>query len=144
MKTGAPLEFTAIRSIAATPAEVWQAITDPAQVSQYHLAPLRTMELHPGGKVRYGTDEQEMISGKVLEVVPERKLVHTFRFAPTLEGTRDDPESTVSYHLEAGDGETRLLLVHSGFPEENQTYANISGGWPHLLDALKAFVERGR
>jgi uncharacterized protein YndB with AHSA1/START domain len=118
-------------TLAASPEAVWRAIIDPALVAEYHLAPLRVLELRPGGVISYGTKREEMILGKVVEFEVHRRLVHTFRFGPSQPGTAKDPETTVSY----------LTLTHSGFPSENQTYANISNGWPYILDAMEAILD---
>lgn len=125
----------------AAPSKVWEALVDPEKVAQYHLAPLREIELREGGRIAYGTESDEMIVGRVLRVEIGRRLDHTFRFHPNQEGTKNDTETVVSYVIEAGSDGTVLTLLHSGFVEENQTYANICGGWPFILDALKAFVE---
>lgn len=136
------LTYTTTLTLATPPARVWQALTDPAQAAQYHLAPLRQLDLHEGGKISYGTDAVEMITGEITRLIPAQQLDHTFRFAPSQQGTKDDPETLVSYRLEEINGGTKLILTHSGFPYENQTYTNISGGWPFILDALKTFVEK--
>ena len=133
--------FTIARSLAASPAAIWQALIDPAQVVEYHLAPLTVLDLRSGGEITYGTEEGAMITGQILDFVPGQQLVHTFRFSAALEGTGNDPETTVSYLIEADADGAILTLTHTGFPKQNQTYVNISGGWPHILDALKAFVE---
>ena len=53
------VEFTATLSIAAAPAQTWQAIVDPLLASQYHWAPLRILEPARGGRISYGTEETE-------------------------------------------------------------------------------------
>jgi uncharacterized protein YndB with AHSA1/START domain len=141
-KNMTPIDFTATRSIAATPSKVWQAIIDPSKVSQYHFAPLRVLEPTKDGKISYGTDDEEMFAGRIVDIIPNERLTHTFLFSPNQERTKNDPETTVSYLIEAKDHDTTLTLIHTGFPEENQTYANISGGWPYILDALKAFLDK--
>jgi len=137
-----PIEYRSAVSITATPNCVWRAITDPARVAEYHLAPLKLIELTEGGRIAYGTESVDMIVGKILEVIPEELLIHTFRFGDSLEGTKSDPETTVSYRITKSDEGTLLTVTHTGFPAENQTYANVSGGWPFILDGLKAAAEK--
>ncbi|MCB1233159.1 MAG: SRPBCC domain-containing protein [Verrucomicrobiae bacterium] len=124
------------------PAEaVWKAIVEPAQVEKYHFVPLRKIDLKAGGAIEYGTPEKIMISGKIVAIEPHRKLSHTFRFLGH-ENTDGDSETTVTYTLAPGtDGGTELTLIHSGFSEKNQTYENVTGGWPFLLDGLAAVAE---
>ena len=116
-------------------------MVDPGSVSRYHLAPLHEIHLVPGGVIAYGSAGNILIQGTILEVAEEARLFHTFRFSAELPGTQDDPETTVAYRLTRHDGGTLLSLVHSGFPTENQTYHNISGGWPHILEGMKTFLE---
>lgn len=139
----APLVFQSQVTLAAPPDTVWRYLTEPALVAQYHLAPLHMLELRPGGRLVYGTEIDHLITGEVLEFETTQKLVHTFRFGPAShQATVSDPDSVVNYLLTAGDqpGTTLLTLRHEGFPEENQTYANIRGGWPHILDNLAGLL----
>jgi len=135
------LIFSHSMTLAASPEAIWRAIIDPALVAEYHLAPLRVLELRPGGGISYGTKGEEMILGKVVEFEANRRLVHTFRFGPSQPGTAKDPETTVTYLIEPVGTRTKLTLTHSGFPSENQTYANISNGWPYILDAMEAILD---
>ena len=77
--------------IAAPPARVFQAISDPAQLPKwwgqsglYHVVK-STMDVRPGGKWRsdgIGADGKEFyVEGEYLEVVPPRLLVHTWKVA---------------------------------------------------------------
>jgi len=136
-----PKEFTAEIAIDAMPEEIWLALVDPERVAQYHLASLRVIELENNGQIIYGTADRDMITGRILEARPCEKLVHTFRFAPNHAGTKADPETVVSYEIRKDNDGAILILRHSGFREENQTYANIAGGWPYILENLKSFLE---
>lgn len=138
------LSFSSTVSLSATPDIVWQALTDPLQIARYHLAPLKIMESAPGGRIIYGTETAELISGKILNIVPGKLLIHTFQFVIAESKSYEDPPTIVSYQLEPTISGTRLTLNHSGFPEENQTYADISGGWPHILSSLQAFLREGQ
>lgn len=137
-------DFTKTVEIKASPAAVWDAIVNPATVGKYHLAPLKAIELHAGGRIVYGTANEDLISGMVAELEEGVLLRHTFYFRPASHaGTGSDPETMVRYEIAEVPGGVRLTLTHSGFVEENQTYANISGGWPFILDGLKEVVEKG-
>lgn len=138
-----PLDFVHEIRIAAPEEKVWSAIVTPELVGKYHLAPLRKIELRKDGVIEYGTPEQVMISGKITAIEPGTSLSHTFRFAPANHsGTTEDSETVVTYTLRKdGDG-TILKLVHSGFTEDNQTRANVTGGWPFILGEMKSFLEK--
>ncbi len=42
-----------------------------------------------------------------------------------------------------GDG-TRVHLVHAGFPDNNECYAQCVRGWQHFLESLALFATTGR
>jgi len=134
--------FTQSTLIKATPLQIWSALVDPELVAQYHLAPLRKIELKSDGQIIYGTEEEDLIIGQITDIDPTQLLTHTFRFQPNHEGTKNDPETLVTYTLKEKTEGTLLTLTHTGFPHENQTFTNISSGWPHILESLKALVEK--
>lgn len=131
-------KFEKTITLDASPDTVWRALTDPGMVKQYHFVPLMTLEQKAGGRIEYGADGKVAISGKVIACEAGKKLSHTFRFAAQ-PGTQADPETTVTYEISpAKDGAKgcSLTLTHSGFAEENQSFANVTGGWPFILDGL--------
>ena len=80
--------------IAAPPARVFQAISDPAQLPKwwgqsglYHVVK-STMDVRPGGKWRsdgIGADGKEFyVEGEYLEVEPPRLLEHTCSYSGPL------------------------------------------------------------
>ncbi|MES2660266.1 MAG: SRPBCC domain-containing protein [Verrucomicrobiota bacterium] len=120
--------------------DVWNALIQKELVDRYFLAPLVTLELEKGGKIAYGTMDSELISGTITEIDEPQKLAHTFHFAGS-----GDPDTAVCYEIEAiGDWMCALHLTHSGFIGENQTYVNISGGWPVIASSLKTLLETGK
>lgn len=136
------VDFIETVLIEASPNAVWQAIVDPASAAQYYLIPLLEIDLTPGGRIAYGTAEESLITGEVENFEPGVRLRHTFRFSRSIHGTADDPVTTVTYLLEPSPHGTMLTLVHSDFPCENQTYANIVEGWPAILHGLKNLLEK--
>lgn len=132
-------EFHYTILIAKPAADVWSALTEKKLIDQYYMVPLHTLELKKGGKVSYGVDK-EMISGTITEFEAPKTLVHTFKFAGS-----EDPETRVAYEIKAiGDAMCSLTISHSGFEAENQTFADISGGWPVIASSLKTLLETGK
>ena len=132
-------EFHYTIFIAKPAAEVWSAVTEKKKIDQYYMAPVHTLELKKGGKISYGGDS-EMITGTITEIDAPKTLVHTFKFAGS-----DDPETSVSYKIEAvGDAMCSLTISHTGFGAENQSFADITGGWPVIASSLKTFLETGQ
>ena len=137
------LEYKERVEISAPPKNVWKAITDPSIASEYYLAPLKTIELRVHGRIIYGTDDYDMIAGKVIEIIPYKLLSHTFMFdTPSHRGPKVDAETIVTYDITEKDGGSVLTLTHTGFEERNQTYANITGGWPMILNHMKVLLEK--
>lgn len=131
--------------IKAPKAAVWKALVDPATASTYFMCPLLRMGGAAGEEVAYGRAGKVLIAGKIVTYVPEATLAHTFVFDPAShKGTAGDAPSTVHYTLSEEDGITTLALRHDGFAKEDQTYANIVGGWPWILSNLKTCLETGR
>lgn len=147
--------------VAAPPARVFQAISDPAQTAQwggqkgiYKLIKCEA-DLRPGGtwiNRGIGSDGKEFsVSGKYLEVDPPRLLVLTWN--PSY---RQLPETVVRWELEPqevhglqsrGPGKigtgTLVRIRHSGFAGNAGACKDHGEGWKRVLGWMKAFVERG-
>jgi uncharacterized protein YndB with AHSA1/START domain len=118
--------------------DVWNALTQKETIDRYYMVPVREWELVAGGKISYGTTS-DMISGRFVEVQAPYKLVHTFHFV----GSKD-PETTVTYEITAiGESMCALSISHTGFETENQTFADVSSGWPVIASSMKSLLETG-
>ena len=132
-------EFRYTIFIAKPAPEVWKALTEKEIIDQYYLAPVHTLELEKGGAISYG-GETEVISGTITELVVPEELVHTFKFVGS-----DDAATKVSYTIDAfGDSVCSLTIAHTGFQKEDQSFANITGGWPIVASSLKTLLETGK
>ena len=131
-------EFTYTTYIAKPVEKVWNAITQKQLIDQYYLAPIHTLELRVGGTISYGVGK-EFIKGEITRLETNKLLTHTFNFAGD-----ESKKTVVTYSLSSVGGEVCALTVnHTGFESEDQTYANITGGWPSILSALKTLLETG-
>ncbi len=144
--------------IAAPPARVFQAISDPTQLPKwwgqtglYHVTK-STMDLRPGGKWRsdgIGADGKAFyVEGEYLEVDPPRLLVHTWigSYSPERTVVRWElvPHSVHGLHpngpKKSGTG-TLVRVRQEGFGT-NVESANAHGeGWKRVLGWLEAYVE---
>lgn len=147
--------------VAALPARVFEAITDPKQNSQwwgqkglYRLTEA-TSDVRPGGKWStsgIGDDGTKFtVSGEYLEIDPPRLLVH--RWNPSYSGLH---ETIVRWELEAqpihglqargpqrvGTG-TLVRIRHSGFAGNIEAVRSHGEGWKRVLGWMQAFVEDG-
>lgn len=146
--------------IAAPPARVFQAISDPTQLPKwwgqsglYHVTK-SSMDVRPGGKWRsegVGADGQTFyVEGEYLEVEPPRLLVHTWR------SSYDTARTVVRWELEAqtvsalhpsgpkksGTG-TRVRVTQEGFARNFASAQSHGEGWKRVLGWLEAYVEGG-
>ena len=143
--------------IAAEPAAVWRALTDPAVIGTYAYGGDAHVDLVPGGAYRVGaTPEMRtfgaaevMVEGEVLAVEPEARLVQTWR-AVWDEQIAAEPAGTLTYVLERlKHGVTKLTLTHEleDAPiTEAITRGDVpeaGGGWAFVLSDLKTLLETG-
>ncbi len=144
--------------IAAPPARVFQAISDPAQLPKwwgqtglYHVTK-STMDVRPGGKWRsdgIGADGKAFyVEGEYLEVDPPRLLVHTWigSYSPEKTVVRWElvPHSVHGLHpngpRKAGTG-TLVRVRQEGFAGNFESANSHSEGWKRVLGWLEAYVE---
>ena len=129
--------------IRATPEAIWEAITTPEFTEKYfygsriHLADDRYRGLDGEGN--------DLVNGELIELDAPHRLVHGWR-ALYDEKTASEPESRVTWEIEAKDGGVSLLTVtHDRLEGSPQTAENVSGtGWMYVLSGLKTLVETGK
>lgn len=136
--------------IAATPAQVWQAITDSEWTRQYFHTisfaeppvagqPYRTVTAS-------GTDA---VDGTVEEMTPPAPG-RPGRFVQTWHVLYDaalaaEPPGRVEWTVEeAGQNLTRVRLMHGDLAFSPLTWAHVKDGWVWILDGLKTLLETGR
>ena len=117
------------RHLAATPAEVWQLLTDPAELTGWLCAAVE-IEPRPGGTIslRFANTDTA-IHGRVLRFDAPSVLEYTWR-------TADEPESIVRFELRPTDSATgtRLLLTHTRC--DHGQAGSFAAGWHQHLDLL--------
>jgi uncharacterized protein YndB with AHSA1/START domain len=132
-------------AVKATREAVWQALTDGAVTPAYYLGFAADYDLAPGTPYRYTAGGGDVISGTVLDVEPQHRLVTTFRglWAPEVAAL---PESTVSFTLSEPfmpmPGVTILSCRHDGL-DDSETAAHLELGWVTILSGLKTLLETG-
>ena len=141
-----PGSFTAVAhaTIAAPPAEVWNALTDPAVITKYFHGTTVESDWEVGGPITWsgemgGTSYQD--KGEVLAFEPGARLQHTYWSSMT--GDPDEPEyyKTVTYELADVDGNTQVTLTQDSNPSQEAADEMVAKGWAPILDGLKRVVE---
>ena len=132
-------------NLAATPAEVWSALTDPQKTKEYFF----NCEVHSDWKV--GSDitfkgkifliKSIEMHGKITKIIPEKLLQYI------LENKSDDDKpattSTVTDELVPENGGTKLMITDDVGEGEGaeERYERSQKGWDKILEGLKEFLE---
>ena len=136
--------------IAASPDQVWAAITQSDWTRRYFHT---TSFLDPPQRGQaYRTiraDGRPAIEGVIEEMQPPTvrspgRFVQTWHilYDAALE---QEPPGRVEWTIEnAGDGLTRVRLVHGGLEQSPLTWENVKDGWVWILDSMKTLLETGR
>jgi uncharacterized protein YndB with AHSA1/START domain len=124
---------------------VWKAITDKNEMKQWYFD-LAEFRPEVGFEFKFtggpSPEKQYLHLCKITEVIPGRKLTHSWRY-DGYEGN-----SFVTFELFDEGDKTRLKLTHAGletFPKENPDLAkhNFVAGWTDIIGrSLKEFVEK--
>jgi uncharacterized protein YndB with AHSA1/START domain len=125
--------------IEAPPSVVFEFLTDPAKMVRW-MGTEAVLEPWPGGRYYVNVNGHEGVSGEVLEIIPDRRVVFSWGWE---DGSLPLPpgQSTVEISLEpAGDG-TRLRLTHHDLPPGMHRFHRL--GWDYALPRLAA-VAAGR
>jgi uncharacterized protein YndB with AHSA1/START domain len=131
--------------IRATAEQVWDAITKPEFTSKYFYGSVIDSTYEPGTPyIGWSTDRsQQYVDGEVIEASPLTRLVTSWR-ALYDEETAAEPHSRVTWELEpAGEGITKLTVVHDQLEASPKTAANVAGGWSYVLSGMKTLLETG-
>lgn len=136
--------------IAASPAEVFRALIDPAIVVKWwggHGAEQSfrctdfQSDLRPGGVWRSsGVDGQGRpfeATGEYLEIDPPQLLVLTW-----VASWASQVKTTVRWELSPMDNGTRVRHEHSGLAAHPQLSKSFRG-WPRIMGWLRALLEKG-
>jgi uncharacterized protein YndB with AHSA1/START domain len=131
------------RTLNASVARVWKALTDVDQMRQWYFD-LKEFRPQVGFEFEFVVEHEGNTYHhlcRVTDVVPEKKIAYTWRY-------KGEPgDSLVTFELAPEDDKTRLKLTHTGietFPK-TPAYArkNFEAGWTAIIGSdLKEFVEK--
>ena len=121
---------------------VWQAVTDPNELSAW-LLQSATIEPHPGGRIEYVSSPDPIVwYGKILVWDPPRVYEHEFntdpdpRWSDHIQAER----TTARWELDARGEFTVLTLTFRGFTRRVAT--GFAPGTHAFLDRLEALLSR--
>ena len=131
--------------IRATAEQVWDAITKPEFTAKYFYGSVIESTYDVGSPyVGWAADRSmQYVDGEVLEASPPARLVTSWRAVYDAE-LAAEPYSRVTWDIEsAGEGVTKLTVVHDRLEASPRTAENVAGGWSFVLSGLKTLLETG-
>jgi uncharacterized protein YndB with AHSA1/START domain len=145
--------FTLNWSLDASPAEVFQAWTDPDHLGWYYnpeqpipADPIE-LDLRVGGEWRQrmviDEDTSYVTGGIYREIVPDEKLVFAWGATdgwPQLDPSRLDDSPQITVVFEEANGRTQLT-VHVELPA-NLPDDGVPNWWSHVRDGMRDTVDR--
>ena len=146
--------FEMALDIAATPDEVWRALTQAEELVRWFPMEARVTP-GVGGTMLWnwgeGQDWESRIDvwepGRRLRLVQDDARPYDTQGRPLPAGLSEPARIAMEFTLETHRGKTRLRLVHSGFGEGAAWDAEIEGiseGWQAELRSLRHYLERHR
>ncbi|MGB0855988.1 MAG: SRPBCC family protein [Nitrosopumilus sp.] len=132
-------------TIDATPTRIYQAITNPEELTKW-FPDVTSIEPKIGGKISFkfsgfSTDDQtnkeRMMEGKIIELEKNKKLVYTWEHPDIPEF----PLTRVSWILEEEKetNKTKVTITHDGFLDE-LTMKSQNDQWDWLAERLNVFA----
>ncbi len=108
--------------------DIYAALTNPITIELWSGYPA-VMEAVPGKEFSMWEGD---ISGKVLEIEPDKKIVQEWYFGDSEE------KSIVTIYLLRDFGSTQVTVEHTGIPDND--FENISEGWrEYYMGAIERF-----
>ena len=136
--------------VAATPEQVWTAITDSAWTSRYLYGASFAEPPERGRRYLMLTGGDRPAVDGVVEEMQRPRDGQPGRFVQTWHVLYDaalaeEPASRVEWTVEAaGEGLTRVRLVHGDLALSPLTWANVKDGWVWILNGMKSVLETGK
>jgi uncharacterized protein YndB with AHSA1/START domain/DNA-binding transcriptional ArsR family regulator len=127
--------------IAATPDEVWAALSDPELTAQYwghrNVSGWAVGDRWEHQRLGDGGADG---AGTILEVDPPRRLTHSWGLAA--DAGNPERQSRVTFDIEPAGDVVRLTVTHEDLPADEAD--GTREGWAKVLSSLKSFLETGR
>jgi len=139
--------------IAVPPERIFRALTDSTELAKWFTneeCPTKywRMDARKGGRYSYQTVQSTKVKvngvdmfhceGEITEFDPPRVLAYTW-----IANWHDNKNmaTTVRWELTHTRSGTHVKVTHSGLASEKVARDDYRGGWPGVVEKLKAFVE---
>lgn len=136
-------EFVYVVYIRTSPKKLWDALTNPKIVREYWFGLRIDTDWKAGSTWKFYYDDSLMDSGKILESIPQKRLVRSWRceWKPKLKA---EGMSRCTYELKPAGKTVRLTITHTINREKSKFIAAVSEGWPMCISNLKSLLETGK
>jgi uncharacterized protein YndB with AHSA1/START domain len=136
-------QFVYVTFIRATPAKLWEALTQPQFIRQYWFATNIECDWKQGSPWKMASPDGTLTdTGEIVEIDPPRRMVIRWRheWMPELKA---EGASRCTIELEPVDRAVKLTITHEIERSESKLITAVSGGWPVILSNLKSLLETG-
>jgi uncharacterized protein YndB with AHSA1/START domain len=143
--TSGKLEHRYGMFIKASPEQIWDALTTPAQTAKFYFGSAVESDWEVGSPVAIMTGDRSMVlfSGKVLESQSARRLLHTVdvKVDPAL---ANKGEITIGWSIDPMGEVSLVTMTHSATEPDRDVFELLcaSSSMP-MLSALKTLLETG-
>ena len=125
-------------TISASPAQVWDALVNPAKIKQYLYGTEAVSDWEEGASIVFQGEYEGQAyrdHGVIKEFVPERKFTYTYW--TQFSGLEDKPENhaLVSFEITPAENACVLTLTQTGFVSE-EAQQHSDEGWPSILEMI--------
>lgn len=129
--------------IRTSPAQLWQALTDPAFTRRFPFYMAISSSFGVGDPVRWVDDAtgRTVVQGVILESDPPRRLVHTWVIH--YDETYTHETSRVTWQIEPRGADLCQLTLTHDVTDAPLTAPHVSSGWPLILSGIKTLLETG-
>lgn len=132
-------QLTFQQEIQAEPTAVYQALTNPAILTQWLCADAR-VTLQENGRLYLYWAQGYSVIGQFTELIEGEKVAYQWQ------GWQEPAPTQVTFTLDPQENSTKLTLEHNQIPADEQWVSIVSelkNGWHNSLDNLKALLETG-
>lgn len=135
--------FVYVTYIRSTAEKVFEAIMKP-EITRRYWGHENQSDWKTGSEWRHVRDNDEKkvnIVGKVIEVLPPKRLV--ISWANPAQAGDPGAYSRVTFDVENYEGMVRLTVTHDELEAGSGMDKGIRQGWPVVLSSLKSLLETG-
>lgn len=134
------VDIREIRTIAAAPRRVFNALTRPDEIGHWWTNDLNaTPEAGSLAEFRFGEWGDFVLRFEIAELDQDKHIHWISRLGPAQwTGT------SITWQLEPIYNGTRLFFTHDGFAQVDEDNEQARGNWNYFLDSLKSYLELGK